>query len=864
VVSDSARTDKIFRSAIDSVGLVQDTSLAAADSAALAVDSISFKFADSEIKNPIHYTADDSMVYDLQARKMYLYNKAEVKYENISLQADSVEFDWNTYILAAGGRTNDSTGEISGKPVFTDSGKEYRAGRMAYNFKTKRGKVFDVITQEGEAYIHSQAVKRNELDEWFSWKAKYTTCNLEHPHFYFQSRKVKMIPNKVLVTGPANLVIGDAPTPLFIPFGIFPVKQGRRSGLIIPKPGRDIQFGFFLREGGYFWAVNDYFNLKLTADVFTNGSFGVSVGSQYKINYKASGAIGFSYFRTQPEDPDLPNQKANNAFEVVWNHTQDSKSIPGSNLSVNLNARSSNFYTASRITDSRLLQTQFNSGAAFSKNFGRNVSLSLNFNHAQNLLNKSVDVDFPVFRFNFSRFTPFRPKIAGSTPKWFENIGFQYSFEAKSLIRTLDSLFFTEKTFTKVLKYGINQTAAIDAPIALFKYFTFNPSFNYQERWFFQKENKRWDPDTVFIPNETTGKIDTFYGRVLRDTMHGFYGVRDFSVGASFNTKLTGIYNFKGKWIKGIRHVFTPSVRFDYRPDFGTAFWGYYYDLQTNAKGDIKRVSPFDIVNLVYSLPSFGRVGQISFQLNNNFDVKAYSKKDTVKNVQYLGVLERFDISGGYNFFADSLRLQPFLFRGNSRILNNLFANFSFEFDPYGTDTNNNRINTFYYSQTKRLLRFLKGNFALNATFQGKRKSDAPSPPSLPRGVSDYVSLNPDDYYDFNIPWSLNLAYNFDFRKGTVNNPDTIVTAQSIRVSGDFNLTPNWKFAINTGFDFLEKLPSLTNLSVIRNLHCWELSFNWTAFPVAVQQFVMELRVKSSVLQDLKLVRRRTFLQGGF
>jgi len=830
------------------------------------VDTLALKFADSEIKNPINYTAEDSIVYDLETRTMLLYNKADVKYDNIALAADSVEFDWKTFTLSAGGKKNDSTGEVSGKPVFTESGKEYRAGRMAYNFKTKRGKIFDVITQEGEAYIHSEAVKRNEFEEWYSLRAKYTTCNLDHPHFYFQSKKVKVVPNKVLVTGPANLVVGGVPTPLFIPFGIFPAKQGRRSGLIIPKPGQDVQYGFFLREGGYFWAVNDYFNLKFTGDVFTNGTFGVNVGSQYKVNYKASGNIAFTYYRTQPADPDLPNAKATNAFGFQWNHTQDPKSMPNSNFSANINAQSSNFYNASRVTDSRVLQTQFNSGASFSRVFpGKPVSLSLNFNHAQNLLNKTVSIQFPVFRLNVSRITPFKQKISTGKPKWFENIGFQYSFEAKAVLNTYDSLFFRKETFTRDLKYGINQNFSIDAPITFFKYFNFNPAFNYQERWYFQKETKQWNPDTVYVVNEGTGKIDTLNGRVLNDTTFGFYGVRDFSVSASLTTKVTGVFNFKGKWVKAIRHIFTPLVAFTYKPDFGSPLWKYYTNVQSNAQGDMLNYSPYQISNPVgYGIPSQGQVGQISFQLNNNFDVKAYSKKDTVNHVQYLGILERFNISGGYNFLADSLRLQPFVFAGNSRILSNLVLNFNFVFDPYATDSNNRKINTFYYSKTGQLLRFSSANFALNATFQGKRKSGAAAAAPLPKGMSDYVSLNPDDYYDFNIPWTVNVAYNFDITRGTVQNPDTVVTTQSLRVAGDFNLTPNWKFAVSTGFDFMQKLPSLTNLSVIRNLHCWELSFNWTAFPVQLQQFVIELKVKSSVLQDLKLTRRRTFLQGGF
>ncbi len=855
--------------AVDTTKKVIDSLNVTTDSLGQKVDTVSAQFAESEIKTPIIYSADDSIVYDLDTRKMYLYNKADLKYEAMQMNADSVEFDWTTFTLAAGGMANDSSGEIEGKPVFTESGKEYRAGRMAYNFKTKRGKIFDVVTQEGEAFIHSEAVKRNEYDEWYSLRAKYTTCNLDHPHYYFQSKKVKVVPNKVLVTGPANLVIGGAPTPLFIPFGIFPAKQGKRSGLIIPKPGNDAAYGFFLREGGYFWAVNDYFNLKFTGDVFTNGTFGVSVGSQYKVNYKVNGSFAVTYYRTQPQDADLPGAKANNSFAFNWSHTQDPKSIPNSNFSININAQSSNFYSASRVTDSRLLQTQFTSAVAYSRVFpGKPLSISLNFNHDQNLLTKRLNITLPVFRLNVSRITPFKSKVSTGAPKWYENIGFTYGFEAKSFVSTYDSLFLRKQTITKDLKYGINQTFAVDAPITFLKYFNFNPSFNYQERWYFQKENRRWNSDTVYVFNPSTNKVDTLNGSFARDTSYGFYGVRDFGVSGSLSTKITGVFNFKGKYVKAIRHIFTPIVSFNYRPDFGTDRWNYYKTVQSSNQEGVttrfSRYSPYEMVQSVYGIPGQGQVGTLSFALNNNFDVKAFSKKDTATNTQYLGVLERFNISSGYNFLADSLRLQPFIFEGNSRILNNLTLNFRFALDPYATDSQNRKINTFYYTKTGQLLRFASANFALNATFQGKTKSGGIATPPPPRMMSDYVSLNPDDYYDFNIPWTLNLAYNFDISRGTFDNPDTIVTTQSLRVQGDFNLTPNWKFALNTGFDFVQKLPSLTNLTVIRNLHCWELSFNWTAFPVQYQQFLIELKVKSSVLQDLKLTRRRTFLQGGF
>ncbi|MCS6818655.1 MAG: putative LPS assembly protein LptD, partial [Chitinophagales bacterium] len=567
---------------------------------------------------------------------------------------------------------------------------------------------------------------------------------------------------------------------------------------------------------------------------------------------------------TQPADPDLPGAKATNAFGITWSHVQDPKSIPNSNLSINLNANTSNFYTASRITDSRLLQTQFNSGASFTRIFpGKPVSINLTFNHAQNLLNRTVSIRFPVLSVNMTRITPFKRKISSAKARWYENIGFIYALEAKSFVNTFDSLFFRKETFTRDLKYGINQTFRADLPLVLFRYFNFSPSFNYQERWFFKKEQRRWNPDTVVIINPQTQKSDTLFGRIQSDTTFGFYGVRDFNIAATFNTKLTGIFRFKNKWVKSLRHVLTPEIAFSYRPDFSAPRWRYYTTVQRDAAGNRLKYGHYDFLNDVFPIPAGGQVGQINFSLLNNFDLKTFSRTDTAKQEKILGILERFRISTGYNFLADSLHWQPVVFEGFSRISNNLSINFNIDFDPYARDSLNNRINTFYIEERGRPLRLNEARLALNASFQAKRRPQPPAP-APPRGFSDYVSLNPDDFYDFNIPWSFNTSLNLSLRKGTIRNPDTLLTTLALQLSGDFNLTPNWKFGINTGFDFRDKLPTLTNLTVLRNLHCWELSFNWTAFPVTVQQFVIELRVKSAVLQDLKLVRRRTFLQGGF
>ena len=833
------------------------------DSSSLLVDSLSLPLADSEIKDEVKYKAEDSIVYDLDARKMYLYSGAKMDYTTIGLESGFVEFDWNTYIMSARGNP-DSTGTIVENPIFTEGGKEYRAERMIYNFKTKKGKVFQVITEEGDAFLHSEAVKRTDDSSWYGFKAKYTTCNLEHPHFYFRAKKLKVVPEKVMVTGPANLVVGDIPTPLFIPFGLFPAKQGRRSGIIPPKPGSDIQNGFFLREGGYFWAVNDYLSLKLTGDVFTNGTFGINTAAQYNLRYKFSGSLGMTYYRTRPSDPDLPGARARNAFSIRWTHSQSPKARPNSSFSANVNAQTSTFYTDSRVTDARLLQTQFQSAVSWSRVLpGTPLSFNINFNHSQNLLSRNLNIQFPVFRMNVTRYAPFKAKVNTGKPRWFENIGFTYALEAKALVNTFDSLFLKPQTLNAI-RYGINQNLNLDAPLVLFKYLNINPSFNYQERWYFQRVNKVWNPDTLFIPSPD-GSIDTIYGRLATDTSFAFGGLRNFGASLSLSTKAVGIFNFKGKYLKGIRHIFTPSVSANWNPDFSSERWGYYRTVQTNAAGATQRYSPWELGNQVYGLPGGGRVGALRFNLANNFDMKVFSAKDTVNQERKVGFIDRLNFSGGYNFAADSLRLEPFSLLATSRISDNINFAFNAVFDPYATDSLNRKINRFYWQTNRKLLRLSSAGFALNAVFQSKAK--APNTAAQTKGVqymSDYVSYDPNDYYDFNIPWTFSFNYNLNIQRGTSFNPDTILIVQGMRFTGDFNLTPKWKLAFDSGFDFVTKRPSLTNVRVIRDLHCWELNFNWTAYPLTSQQFMIELKIKSPVLQDLKLTRRRSLLQNTF
>ena len=845
----------------DSLTVVTDT-IHTGDSFTVVTDTLhkndTIKASDQDdIKDIIKYSADDSIVYDMSTKKMLLYNKVDLKYQKILLKGNRVDFDWTTFNLGARG-TPDSTGAAAGNPVFSDDGKEFKADSMKYNFKTKKGLVYHVVTKEGDAYLHSAAVKKNEYDEMYGLSTAYTTCDLDHPHFYFKAKKVKIVPDKVMVTGPLNLWIGDVPTPLYLPFAIVPVKQGKRSGIVIPEYGSDPVLGFFLRNGGYYWAVNDYIGMKFTGMVSTNGTYGVGLNTQYALRYKFTGALGFSYTRSRPADPDVPDAKSlsSNAFSLNWTHTQDPRSIPNSTFGASVAIQSSNFYSVNRVTDNRLLTPALSSSVNFSEAFvGTPLSLSLNLRHAQNLTNGTIDFTLPTLRLSMSRVSPFKAKIKSDKPKWYENIGMTYSFEVQNHLSTFDSTLFQAQTLNK-FNFGVNQNFSIDAPIRIFKYFNLTPSFQYQERTYFRGTNETWDPDTLYTI--VNGGIDTVRGRIKTDTVWRFNSSRNFSASLALTTKVIGIFKFKGKYLKAIKHVFTPTVALNYNPDFGSDVWKYYRSVQSDALGHITRYSTLD-PGAIYGIPGQGRVGSVTWSLANNFEMKTYSKTDSVTHEKKMGLLDQVGLSGGYNFAADSLRLLPFnLSVVSARFFNLINLSINSVFDPYATDSFNNRINKFEWNKDHKLLRFATANISAGLSMHSKPKPALASTDPVPKYVGDYVSYNPDQIYNFDIPWNFTLNYNFNVTRGTYFNPDTLIKTQTLSLRLDFNLTPHWKVAVSTGFDVTHRQVTLTNVTVVRDLHCWELTFNWA--PLVQQtisgQFSIILQPKSATLKDLKVQKK--------
>ncbi|NNF01978.1 MAG: LPS-assembly protein LptD [Bacteroidia bacterium] len=837
------------------------------DSGQTIVKAFDVEYGDSDIESPIDYSAEDSIVYDLSTGLMYLYGNARIAYTDITLIAAYIRYDWNTNMLFAHGRMDSISKTVVGKPVFSQGGKDYEARRMEYNFKTKRGKVFDVVTEEGGGYILTKEVTKNEYDEWYGREAKFTTCENEEPHFYIKSQKIKVIPDKLLVTGPANLVVADVPTPIYLPFGIFPVKKDRRSGIIFPSYGEATGAGqgFFLRNGGYYKVFNEHIAAAATGDIFSRGNWGLHFRMDYRKRYKVSGNLSLDYGRTRPSDPDLPGLKPTNDFRINWTYRQDPKAKPLSNITARVNASTSDYLRNSLNTTQDVLNTTFNSNITYEKRFrSKLLTLNLSGDHSQNLATKRVTISAPILNFNVARFNPFKSKSGGKR-KWYEQIGVSYRFETKATVSTIDSVLISKDVLDK-LQYGARHVANTSANFSVLKHFNISPTFRYTERWYFKTVEKTWDPSLSFIVNPDS-TIDTIFGRILTDTIQQFKPARDFGMSLSLSTSFFGIFQFKkGSRIKGIKHDVRPSISIDYTPDFGNPKFGYYKSVQSNIDGDVVNYNAFSEVNnrLGYGLPQRNASSRINFSLANRLTMKVASKNDSIATDRKIGILDQLNLSMSYDLLAPEFRFSTLRITAVNRSVKNVSINLSTVLDPYTRNDSVSRVSDFVWNERKRLFRFVSTNLTLGLNFASKRSArNIQAQKSDPEDVG-YIQQNLNQYYDFNQPWRVNVSYAITLEKGNRIKADTLVVrTHSINGGIDFNLTPKWKVDVRSGYDIINKKVTLTNVNVVRDLHCWELGFSWNITSRDRQSYFIQLRVKSSVLQELKLTKRSNALEQG-
>lgn len=805
------------------------------------------------LESVVKYSAKDSIIMAAGKRRIYLYGNAVLDYTTINLKAAYVEIDMDKKTLSAKGIYDSLEGIWIGKPEFTDKDKTFTAEEMSYNFETKKGVVKSVITQEGEGFLHGDRVKytrervnKDTVQVIYVKGGRYTTCNLEQPHFHISANKIKVIPNDKIVTGPANFVIERVPTPIFLPFGFFPTKTEKASGIIFPQYGIQPSFGFFLREGGFYWAASPKVDLAITGSVYTNGSYGAGIRSNYKVRYKVSGNIAINFASSVfGSDPKLPDYRRQSEWRVNWLHNQDPKWLPGLSFKADVNVVTNGFNKFNQVNVTQFVQNTFQSNISLSYAIPRTpFNISANLRHEQNTSTRLVNLTLPEIVLSTARFFPFKNRKRGTPAKWWqqiwEGIGITHRTDFGNRIVTTDSTFGQEiKTlFRGRVINGMKHSFQANNSFKILKYINFNPSFNYVEYWNFKNQEKRWDNTTQ---------------QAVTDTLRGFFTDREWDVRADISTTIFGFFTFKKGKVKALRHVMTPSIFFSYNPNFNRAEYGYF--ATDGAFGSYLRA---DRQIALYGGPTRGPAGLIGFSLNNNLEMKVASAKDTLTGEKKIKLFEYLNITGSYNLIADSLRLQPFniSFR-NSFFDNKLSVVFNSTLDPYALSIDSTgrgtRINKFLIKENGQLLRFT--NITLNVTLAliGKPREPVVVNDNLTTAEEkQMVMMNRGDYLDFNIPYNLSLGYTFSY----INPQNERTIVNNIQMRGDFSITKNWKIDFTTGFDIVNKKFTPTSIGINRNLHCWQMDFQWIPFGT-IASYVFTIRAKSSLLQDLKLNRRR-------
>lgn len=788
---------------------------------------------DSFLDDKVDYKADDSTTVDILNQKAYLYNNAIVVYQDMILKAGYIEIDFKNNLVHALGM-KDSLGKDVQRPVFEQGPDKFTAGKITYNFTTKKGKINDVITAQGDGYIHGRDIKKDSNNVYFVGHGKYTTCELEHPHFYIGAKKIKVIPDDKIITGPAQLHIADIPTPLALPFGFFPNKKGRRSGILIPSYGESVGLGFFLKDGGFYFGNSEKMDLALQGDIYSHGSFGLQAHTNYKKRYKNSGGMDISYSRIIEGDVELPNSTVQNVFFIRWDHAQDQKAKPGSRFSANVNAGSSSFNKYNGNVTGDYLTNTFQSNISYSRSFtGTPFNFSANARHSQNTITRKLDVSLPELALTMNRIYPFKNKNRIGT-KWYDKIGISATANARNDINTYDSLLFRNETLTQ-MKNGLRFTLPISTSFNLFKYFNLTPTINTSSNVYFQTIRKRYDPNINHVWTDTLNEVKT---------------ANDFSVSAALSTRVYGDYFFKTKRLKQIRHVAIPSISGSYRPDFSSSQFGYYESVQVDPEGTQQVYSIFQ--NGIYGSPAKGESGLVAFSLNNTIEAKTKKQSDSGAVFKKFPLFDNIGGSVSYNIAAKNYNWSNISLNARTKLFGSFDVNTTFSLDPYQIDSTGVRIEKFEWNNG-RIGRLTSTNISVSTTLRSKEGRNKPKDSNMAtQDELDYINSHPDAYVDFNVPWSLNIYYNVNYSKpGLTEN-----VTQSATFSGDLSLTKKWKVSVTSGYDFTNKQMTLTSINIYRDLHCWEMRVNWVPFGFR-QSYSIDINVKSSVLRDLKLSRRK-------
>ena len=835
------------------------------------------------IDAPVKYSAEDSLVYDAESGTAYLYGNSKVDYENMKLTSDKVHMNLDKSTVRATG-TIDSTAEggIKGKPVFTMGKDEYKSDTMAFNFKSKKGLIKGVYTEQQDGFLSGEVGKRDSTGSIYLQHGRYTTCDKPHPDFYIALSRAKVRPGKDVVFGPAYLVVADVPLPLAIPYGFFPFSKKYSSGFIMPSYGDESDRGFYLRDGGYYFAISDKWDLKLLGEIYTKGSWGVSAASNYRKRYRYSGSFLFSYQDSKTGDKGLPDFAEQESFKIQWNHRQDPKANPYSSLAASVNFATSSYERNnlnSMYNPQTLTQSTRTSSVSWSTGFSSiGLSLSATTNLAQNMRDSSIQITLPDLNISLSRFYPFKRKHLVGKERWYEKISMSYTGQlANSISTTEDKIL--HSNLIKDWKNAFQHTIPVQANFTLFNYINVTPSFNFTDRMYSKKVTRGWD--------------NTLQKEVVRDTTYGFHNVYNWSMSVGASTKLYGFWvpNRKlfGDKIQAIRHVITPQVTFSYSPNFGARRYGYYDSYQyTDASGNVKLVEYSPYQDELYSVPGKYKTEMISWDVSNNIEMKIKSDKDTT-GYKKISIIDELGASMSYNAAADyhrwsdlSMRLRLKWWKNYTFSMNAQFATYAYELDANGKPYVGNHTEWGY----GRLPRFqgMSQNFSFTLNPEKLKKwfgrkddkdddkvsvdSDGPDTniesnmdDDLEKGKyaakkkrGNIAETDDDGYMSFNMPWSLTIGYGITMRENTAGRFNTKTMrypykfTQTLNFSGNIRISDGWNINFSSGYDFENHAMSMTTASLSRDLHCFNMSASVVLAPYTSYNFTF--RCNAATLTD--------------
>ena len=818
----------------------------------------------------VKYSATDYTSFNQKEQKLYLYNNATIAYQDMNIAAGIIVIDYSKNEVYAG-RIKDSLGDYTQNPVFTQGADVIEPDSIRFNFNTKKALIFNSRTEQSGGYIDAELTKKMNDSVYFVRNAKFTTSkNREDPEYYFLLRKAKIVPGEKVATGLTNLFIYDVPTPIGLPFAYFPLTKKQTSGVIFPTFGEENRRGFFLQNGGYYFAISDYVDLAVLGDLYTNGSYGLRMESSYAKRYKYSGNVGFRYESQIDSERGFPDYSKSTIYNIRWSHSQSGKASPNSRFSASVNLGSSNYYqeSANQINSPSYLNNTLSSSISYSKTFQGEpqVNFSATATHSQNTNTQQINMTLPTIQASVGRVFPFAPKV-GTKKGIIQNVNLQYNLRGENRIQTTDSLFFKKEMFEDA-KAGVQHTIPLSTNFKLFKFFSLTAGTNFEEVWTFKTIDKYYDDDT---------------DEIIEETINGFDSYRTYNFNTSLGTTIYGMFNFKkdeeNPKIHAIRHVIRPSISYNINPAFDK-----YYDTYEviDANGNTTDEVEFTRFEQgLFGVPGKNFSSSMGISIANNFEAKVRDKDSTATEPKKIVLINNLNFSTSYNFAGDSLQWSPVRMSGGTQLLDNkLSLNFGATLDPYALDNNNNRIDKFNINNGGSLFRLTSANLTASYSLSGGKgdkdddsnEDDRAVQENLRSGgrdddlfgvSEDYSRFNkdkdkdkdetPSEFYNFKIPWSLRLAYAVNYTNSKRQNE---ISSHSLMFSGDIELSPKWSVGASSGYDLKNQGFTYTQLRFERDLLSWRMNFSWVPFSTRAS-WNFFIGIKSNILKDLKYEKRR-------